>query len=97
MRLASILLVALLIVIARAAAEGASEPSLRSTGAVHGGGADEAGAEHDAGQSAAAPIEKSGSSAPEERTKPIDPAQHGLLPFIILKSIERPFMMSPPR
>lgn len=96
MRLASILLVALLIAGARAAAEGASEPSLRSTGAVHGAATDEAGAEHDVGQSAAA-IEKSGSSAPEGRTKPIDPAQHGLLPFIILKSIERPFMMSPPR
>jgi hypothetical protein len=97
MRLASILLIALLIAVARASAKGANEPPLPATGEARGAATDDAAAERDVSQSAAAPIEKSGSSAPEGRTKPIDPAQRGLLPFIILKSIERPFMMSPPR
>ncbi len=96
MRLASLLLVALLVAVARASAEGANEPPLPATGEAR-GATDEAAAERDVGQSAASPIEKSGSSAPEGRTKSIDPAQRGLLPLIILKSIERPFMMSPPR
>jgi hypothetical protein len=97
MRFALILLVTLLIAVARASAEGTNEPPLPASGEARGAATDEAASERDVGPSAGAPLEKSGSSAPEGRTKPIDPAQRGLLPFIILKSIERPFMMSAPR
>jgi len=88
-RLVSILLVALLVAATQGSAAEVSETARPSTGEVHGATSDESRVERDVGQS--------GSSAPEQRAKPLDPAQRGLLPFIILKSIERPFMMSPPR
>jgi len=95
LRLVSIPLVALLVAAARAAAEGSSEAPLPSADAVHGAAADESPAERDVGQPGAAPIERSGSSAHDGRVKASASAPPGLLPFIILKSIERPFMMSP--
>src|SRR5579864_4100316 len=92
LRLVSILLVALLVAAAREA-EGSSEAPLPSTGEAHGAASDETRADHDRDQPAAAPIEKSGTSAPEGQAKKLEPQQRDLLPFIILKSIERPFMM----
>jgi hypothetical protein len=95
-RLISILLVAVLVAAAQASADGLSEAPRPATGEVHGAASDQTRGGRDADQSDA-PIAKSGSSAPEREAKPLDPAQRGLLPFIILKSIERPFMMSTPR
>jgi hypothetical protein len=96
-RLICTLLVAVLAAAAQASADGSGEAPRHSTGEVHGAASNETRAAHDADQSEAPPIAQSGSSAPEYRAKPLDPAQRGLLPFIILKSIERRFMMSPPR
>ncbi|HEV2548207.1 MAG TPA: hypothetical protein VGU20_12785 [Stellaceae bacterium] len=81
----------------RHSAEDVSGAPHSSTGEVHGAASDETRAARDVDPSEASAIARSGSSAPEQRAKPLDPAQRGLLPFIILKSIERPFTMSPPR
>jgi hypothetical protein len=91
----SILLVALLLVAAQSSAEELSEALPHSMDEVHGAASDETRAARDVDQSEAPPIARSGSSAPEHRAKPADPAQRRLLPFIILKSFERPFMISP--
>jgi hypothetical protein len=96
-RLIPILLVAVSVAAAQASAEAVSEAPRPATGEVHGAASDGTRAGGDADQSEAPPIARSGSSAPERQAKPLDPAQRGLLPFIILKSIERPFMMSAPR
>jgi hypothetical protein len=74
-----------------------SEAARHSTDKVHGAASDETRAARDVDQCEALTIARSGSSTPERDAKPLDPAQRGLLPFIILKSIERPFMMSTPR
>jgi hypothetical protein len=96
-RLIPLLLVAWLVAAAQASADGSGEAPRPATGEVHGAASDETRAERDADQAEAPPIARSGSSAPARPAKPLDPAQRGLLPFIILKSIERPFMMSTPR
>jgi len=93
LRLVSILLVALLVAAAPALAEGSSEAPLPATGEPHGAAGDETRADHDRGQPEEAPTEKSGTSAPEAQAKKLEPQRRDLLPFIILKSIERPFMM----
>ena len=97
MRLLSVLLVALLVAAAQASAEDSNEAPRRTTGEAHGPPVDETRATRDAGQTEAAPVERSGSSAARERARPSSPTERGILPFIILKSIERPYMMSPPR
>ena len=91
----SILLVTLLVVAAQSSAEELSRAPRHSTDEVHGAVSDGTRAARDVDQSEAPPIASSGSSAPEHRAKPADPGQRRLLPFIILKSLERPFMMSP--
>jgi hypothetical protein len=93
LRLVAALLVALLVVVARASAEASRDAPLPSTGEAHGAASDETRADHDGDQSEAAPTEKSGTSAPKGQAKKSEPRQRDLLPFIILKSIERPFMM----